>query len=410
MRLAYGTEELTIAWPSGTPDQISYRSPAVADEELDATLRNALQSPIASPRLERIAEGRRDAVILVSDVTRLSPTASFLPMLLDALNEGGIPDERIRVVVALGTHRGQTQAELRSIAGESAFRRVVVENHSAASEDCVRVGVTSLGTPIELNRKVALADLRVATGNIEPHRLVGLSGGGKALFPGVASAFSIERHHGLSQRYRAVPGYGDNPLHRDIEEACGMMPIHFLFNVVADHRRRPLAAFAGDPREAHRLGSAYAREQFLIPVQRRYDAVIASAGGFPKDMQLYQAIKSLENASGFAKPGGSILLLARCQELYGNGTFQEWAETRIDRERAVRSLEERFVLGAHKLRILERILRRHEVYLYSDIPEPIALLLGFRPVADVQAWIDDAAKRGRSLAAMPCASLTFPLP
>ncbi len=410
MRFAYGTEQLTVDWPSGEPDVISYRSSPIAEEEMDAKLREALQTPIQSSRLEELAAGRRDAVILVSDATRLSPTARFLPLLLDALNAGGIPDLRIRVVVALGTHRGQTEDELRQIAGEAAFGRVSVENHSAQSEDCVLVGTTSLGTPIELNRKVALADLRIATGNIEPHRLVGLSGGGKALFPGVASASSIERHHGLSLRYRAVPGYDDNPLHRDIEEACGMTPIHFLFNVVADHRRRPLAAFAGHPREAHRAGSAFAREQFLLPVDRRYDAVVASAGGFPKDMQLYQAIKSLENAAGFATPGGRILLIARCQELYGNGTFQEWAETRIDRARAIRRLEEQFVLGAHKLRILDRVLQRHEVYLYSDVPVPLAELLGFRPVTDVQAWIDAADREGLSLAAMPCASLTFPQP
>jgi len=410
VRFAFGTEPVTVDWPSGEPVVISYRSPAIDESELDAKLREALRAPIASPRLEQIAAGRRDAVILVSDVTRLSPTARFLPPLLDALNEGGIPDERIRVVVALGTHRAQTEAELRQIAGEAAFARVAVENHSAASEDCVLVGTTSLGTPIELNRTVALADLRIATGNIEPHRLVGLSGGGKALFPGVASAASIERHHGLSLRYRAVPGFDDNPLHREIEEACAMAPIDFLFNVVADHLRRPLAAFAGHPREAHRVGSAFAREQFLLPVERKYDAVVASAGGYPKDMQLYQAIKSLENAAGFVKPGGRILLIARCQELYGNGTFQEWAETRIDRERAVRRLEEQFVLGAHKLRILDRVLSRHEVYLYSAVPEPLASLLGFRPVADLQTWVDDTAREGLTLAAMPCASLTFPLP
>ncbi|TLS49362.1 nickel-dependent lactate racemase [Paenibacillus antri] len=408
MRFAYGTEELTVTWPYADPVVLSYRTPVAEGADADALLRQALRSPIDSPSLPELAAGRRDAVILVSDVTRLSPTASFLAQLLDALNEGGIPDERVRVVVALGTHRAQTADELRGIAGESAFRRVLVENHSAASEDCLFVGTTSLGTPIELNRKVAEADLRIATGNIEPHRLVGLSGGCKALFPGVASAASIERHHGLSHRYRAVPGFADNPLHRDIEEACAMVPIHFLYNVVADHRRRALAAFAGHPTEAHRRGASFARDQFLVSNERKYDVVVASAGGYPKDMQLYQAIKSLENAAAFAKPGGSILLIARCQELYGNGTFLEWAETRIDRERAVRELEERFVLGAHKLHILHQVLQKHRVFLYSDVPRPLAELLGFRTVSDLQLWIDEAARRGASMAAMPCASLTFP--
>ncbi|HZG55279.1 nickel-dependent lactate racemase [Paenibacillus sp.] len=410
MHLAYGTGELLVSWPAGAePDLISYAARALDPSAAEAALRRAVREPVASEPLSRLAAGRREAVILVSDVTRLCPTAEILPHLLDALNEGGLPDSRIRVVVALGTHRMQTEAELRDIAGE-AFRRVAVVNHSAAPEDCVELGTTALGTPIALNRIVAQADLRIAVGNIEPHRLVGLSGGGKALFPGVAAAPSIERHHALSRRFAAVPGYDDNPLHRDIEEAVAMCPVHFLCNVVVDHRRRLLGVFAGSLTEAHRQGARFAREQFLVPIGRRYELVVASAGGAPKDMQLYQAIKSLENAAGFAAPGAPILLVARCQEIYGNGTFQSWAETHADRERAVQRLKERFVLGAHKLRILHDIVAKHPVSLYSDIPAPLAELLGFRPVEDVQRWIEHHVRPGVRAAAMPCAALTYPHP
>ncbi|HZG86956.1 nickel-dependent lactate racemase [Paenibacillus sp.] len=407
MRFAYGNDELTVDWRQARPDIIAYSSPPIDDVRIDEALEAALREPIGCPPLSQVARDRKDAVILVSDLTRLCPTARMLPLTLDALNEGGIPDDRIRVVVALGTHRSQTERELLRIAGD-AFERVRVLNHSSAPEDCRYIGTTTLGTRIEINRAVLDAELRIAIGNIEPHRLVGVSGGGKALFPGVASSRSIEAHHALSRRFRCVPGFAENPLHRDIEEACAMAPIHFLFNVVADHLRRPLGVFAGDPSEAHREGVRFARRQFLIPVRRRYDVVVASAGGHPKDMQLYQAIKSLENAAGFAEPGGDVLLIARCEEIYGNGVFQTWAETHVDRARAIRELDERFVLGAHKLRLLHRVTQRHNVHLHSDIPEPLAVLLGVRPVYDIQSWIDERLQSHRSIAAIPCAALTFP--
>jgi len=409
LRFAYGNDELSIDWRQARPDVIAYSSPPIDDDRIDEALAQALREPIKCPPLSQVARDRKDAVILVSDLTRLCPTARMLPLALDALNEGGIPDKRIRVIVALGTHRAQTERELRRIGG-AAFDRVQIMNHSCAPEDCRYVGTTTLGTRIDINRTVLDAELRVAIGNIEPHRLVGVSGGGKALFPGVASAPSIEAHHALSRRYRSVPGFADNPLHREIDEAVAMAPIHFLFNVVADHRLRPLGVFAGDLQEAHREGIRFARRQFLVPVRRQYDVVVASAGGHPKDMQLYQAIKSLENAAGFAKPGGDVLLIARCEEIYGNGVFQTWAETHVDRERAVRELDEKFVLGAHKLRLLHRVTQRHNVYLRSDVPEPLADLLGVRPVFDVQAWIDERTQPNRSIAAIPCAALTFPTP
>lgn len=409
MLLSYGSETIPLEWPNGAnPSIITYPAAISPGHSLDHVAA-ALRSPIESPPLSQLAVGRHQAVILVSDVTRLCPTAELLPPLLDELNEGGLPDERIRIVVALGTHRVQTDAELRSIAGV-AFSRVAVENHSAALEDCVHVGVTALGTPALLNRNVVEADLRIAIGNIEPHALVGLSGGGKALFPGVAASVSIERHHALSLRYAAVPGYAENPLYRDIEQICEMVPLHFLLNVVVDHRKQVLGAFAGSVGAAHAAGGRFARQQFLVSARRKYDVVIASAGGAPKDMQLYQAIKSLENAAGFAKPGGDILLIAKCEELYGNGTFQAWNETHANRARAIERLGKEFVLGAHKLHRLHKLTSKHNVFLFSSVPPPLAALLGVEPAEDIQAWADRRFAAKLDAAVIPCASLTFPAP
>lgn len=386
-------------------------TPAAPQRRADGIglIREALAAPIGSPALGELARGRCSAVVLISDMTRLCPSHLLLPPILDALNEGGIPDDRIRVIVALGTHRAQTDEELRRLTG-AAYDRVRVENHSSLPEDNIRVGTTSFGTVVALNPAVVEADLRIATGNIEPHRLVGMSGGVKALFPGVASRDSIQQHHARSLTDRATPGDTDNSLYRELEEIARIVPVHFLCNVVVDPHRQPIAAFAGNPDAAHRRGIAFAKGCFLTPVPRKYDVVIASAGGSPKDMQLYQAIKSLENAAEFAKDGGAVLLIARCEERYGNAAFQEWTETHVDRERAIRHLSETFVLGAHKLAILDKVLRRVQAFLYSDLPPPISALLGFTPVGDPSGWVRERLRPETAVAAMPVASLTFPEP
>jgi nickel-dependent lactate racemase len=405
--LAYGHETVTLPLDPACYDVIHY-CPAETEEPPEQLVRRSLESPIQSLRLSQMAAGRKRVVILISDITRLSPSYIMLPALLDELNRGGISDERIQVIVSLGMHRKQTEEELRYLAGP-VYDRVQIANHSAASEDCMYLGTTKLGTPVEVNRTVVQADLRIATGNVEPHRLVGVSGGVKALFPGVASGRSIEQHHSLSHIYKAVPGYSDNPLHQDLEEISAFVPIHFLLNVVVDHRRQLYGAYAGHPQSAHKAGVSTAREHFLVPVRQTYETIIVSTGGKPKDMQLYQAIKSLENAAGFAKPGGTILLIAKCEELYGNGTFQLWTETRSDREEALKQLKNKFVLGAHKLQVLDQVMKNHTVYLFSDIPKPITELLGFHYVHSLPEWCEThIASNGSKAGIMPVGSLTFP--
>jgi nickel-dependent lactate racemase len=403
-----GHVELTIDCPN-SPAIIDYHSEAGGSAE--AIIEEALRHPVAGKPLHELAAGRSRAVILVSDGTRLCPSRLFLPALLGALNRGGIADDRIRIVVALGMHRKHTDAELKRLVGEEAFERVAVVNHSAQSEDCIAAGTTSLGTPIEINRLVVEADLLIATGNIEPHRLVGVSGGVKALIPGTASHRCIEANHALSGRYKAALGDPDNPIHRDLEEALAFVPIHFLFNVIANHRQELLEAYSGELIPTHRRGLEAARKRFFVPVSSQYDIVLASTGGSPKDLQLYQAIKTMQNASAFTKPGGSIVLLARCEEMFGNGIFQYWVETIRDRPTMLRKLKEQFVLGAHKVAQIEQIVSKHTVYLYSDMPDALIELAGFIPVNDLQQLVSSVIhNEDCEVAMMPHGALTFPAP
>lgn len=379
-------------------------------------LARALAAPVESLRLQELAQGKKNAVILISDGTRLCPSHLLLPRLLDELNAGGIPDGRIRIIVALGMHRLHTRDELEQLAGPEVYRRVEVRNHSALEEDCIYLGETSRGTPVAVNRHFVEAELRIATGNIEPHRLAGMSGGVKAVIPGCASKRCIEANHSLSRTNKARPGFVDNAVHEDLEEAQRFVPIHYLLNVVVNHRKEILAAAAGSPLPVHRSLSEQASKIFFVEApDERYDLTVVSAGGAPKDMQLYQAVKTLQNASDITKPGGSILLLAECREHYGNGVMQLWAETMEDRQAVLQALERQFVLGAHKLEHLYKINGKHRVWLHSSMPNPLLELMGFQTGGDrLQDTLDMILERpwpsgGRPRTAlMPYGALTFP--
>lgn len=413
-QLPYGTSFIPCRLEHVPYDWIRYHDPLSSGKPAGPDdLERALDRPIASPPLEQLARGKSRAVILISDSSRLVPTADFLELLVNRLNRAGLPDSRIQVIVALGLHRKQTDDELVQLAGERVRNRVQVLNHSALEEHCILVGHTSRGTPVEINRHVVEADLRIATGNIEPHRLVGISGGVKALVPGAASRRFIEAHHAMSRQYKAEPGNPDNPLHRDLEEAAALVPLHFLFNVIVNHERKIVKAVCGEVTAAHRAGVEWARRMFTVPAAKQYDVVIVSPGGHPKDMHLYQTIKTLQNAAQIAKPGGRIICAARCEEHYGNGVLQSWIETIHDPDIMLEKLSKQFVPGAHKVEHIRKLVGEHRVYLYSQLPPPAAKLAGFDPVENLQALLDEIDREGRerklSVAVMPFGALTFPV-
>ncbi|MFK7697442.1 nickel-dependent lactate racemase [Paenibacillus sp. HJGM_3] len=406
-QLPYGSTTVPVRLPAeATVQEITYRLEASADAA--SLLRQALAHPIGSEPLHRVAQGKRSAVILISDPSRLCPSYLLLPYLLEELNRGGLPDEAIRIVVALGAHRKLSAAELKTLTGPDVYKRVSVLNHSAQPEDCVYLGTSTRGTPFEINRHAATADLIVATGNIEPHRLVGISGGVKAIVPGVASLRCIEHNHALSQQFQVQPGHVDNPIHRDLEEVVPYLPPTFLLNVIVDHNRTVGGAVAGHLLEAHRVGLRQAVSSFLVPPAGPFDMVIASAGGHPKDMHLYQALKTLQNAASLTRPGGAIVLVASCAERFGNGIFQYWMETMPDRAMMVARLKEQFTLGAHKVEHLDKVLAQCTVYLYSDIPDAIVELTGLLPTHDLTETARACVASGLTrVAVLPYGALTF---
>lgn len=265
--------------------------------------------------------------------------------------------------------------------GEEIPRRVRVINHDPL--DTIHLGITSAGTPVEILRPVVEADFRICLGNLELHYFAGYSGGAKAILPGCASRATIHANHAMMIRPEAAAGRLDgNPVRADIEEGAAMLGVDFILNVVVDSRHRIVEAMAGDGRLAHRQGCEMVARRAKVQIERLADMVLVSAGGAPKDVNLYQAQKALDNAAYAVKEGGIVILIAECREGMGNQTFEKWVTTATSPDELLGRIQQKFVLGGHKAAAIASVLKRARVYLVSALPEELVRRCGLVPFSD----------------------------
>jgi nickel-dependent lactate racemase len=351
-----------------------------AAEDEGEILRQALENPIGSPRLRQLARPGQQVAIVTSDMTRPCPSDKLLPPILAELNAAGVPDADITVIVALGLHRAQTHDELNELLGAEVCRRVRVLNHDP--EQVVRLGMTSRGTPVEFFRPLVEADLRVCLGNLEFHYFAGFSGGAKAILPGCASKATVNANHALMVQAGAVAGKLEgNPVRADIEEGVATLGIDFILNVVVDGHHRITGAVAGHAEQAHRQGCALVAQRGSVPIPQLADVVVVSAGGYPKDVNMYQAQKALDNAVHAVRRGGVIIWVAECVEGLGGKTFENWLREAGQPDQVLEKIQREFVLGGHKAAAIAAVLKRAAVYLVSGLEEKVLAGSGLVPFA-----------------------------
>ncbi|EEG77390.1 nickel-dependent lactate racemase [Dethiobacter alkaliphilus] len=293
-------------------------------------VKEAMENPIGSPRLREIGKPGETAAIVVGDMTRLWVRHHILlPLILDELNESGIPDESITVVSATGAHREQSREEHIQIIGEEAYNRVKVVDHKCQADNLVDYGTTTHGTPVRINREVAEADRVILTGGIVYHFLAGYGGGKKAIMPGVADYNGIMANHrlalnpdgpGLNPHVCAGKMDG-NPLSDDMIQAIKKVGVDFIVNTITNDEHKIGLAVAGDVVAAHEKGAALVDEYFGVAIDRQADLVIASCGGYPKDINFYQTYKTTHNMVPALKKGGVGILLTESCEGVGNDLF-----------------------------------------------------------------------------------------
>ena len=312
IKLGFGQGFLKLMLDEGAEVVAEQELSAAPDGEIERSLDESL-----GKRLEELA-GFRSASILASDITRPVPSNILLPPLIQRLKELGVMD--IRVVFGLGTHRRMTEDEVRRLL--QGCIKVPHMQHDISR--CVHLGETVRGTPVEINDTVASSDLIIATGNIEYHYYAGYSGGATAVLPGVSSEDSVIRNHELMRDPRSATGRLDSPVRLDMEDAAAVTGLDFILNAVLNGRNEIVQAVAGDYIQAHRSGAATVDRMYRRRVEPA-DIVVTCAGGRPKDLNLFQAQKALDNAKNAALPGGSIILVAECCEGLGHPVFERWS-------------------------------------------------------------------------------------
>jgi len=364
-------------------------SPSAADEQ--AEIRRALAEPIGAPRLSELAAAARTAAVVVSDVTRPCPSHRILPALLEELSP--LRPEQISILFALGGHRPHSPEEQVRLVGEEVARSGVRLLDLETSR-CRPVGTTSRGTRLEVFEPYLDADLRVCVGNIEYHYFAGFSGGAKAVVPGLCSYAAISDNHSMMLAPTARAGIMEgNPVREDIDEAAEMIGIDFILNVLLDEEKRIWHAVAGHFLAAHRAGAEIYDRRCDLRIAEAADVVIASPGGRPKDINLYQAQKTLDNVSGAVKDGGVIVLVARCPEGFGQRVFEEWM-TGMGRPQAlIDRIRREFVLGGHKAAAVAGLLDRADVYLVSEFPDDVVRRMCMTPFSSVDEAVAAALAR-----------------
>ena len=364
--------------------------PAGAPAELVAGALDSCAEAIA-----RFRPGEK-VVIVTSDITRPTGSEIYLPILVERLNRAGVRDRDIEIIIALGIHRKQTETEQRRIVGEL-YGRIRVSDHDCDAPGALAyLGETAGGIPVEVNRSVAEADRLILTGAVTFHYFAGFGGGRKSLLPGVSSRKSCMASHfallnngeGSGKNPKAVTGNLEgNPVHEAMLEACAMRPPDFILNTVLTPDKRILAAFAGDWREAHLAGCRFYARAFSYPIPVQADLVVVSCGGFPKDINLIQAHKSMEYASRALKPGGVMVLFAECRDGYGNATFFNWFRFASCGE-LESALRKRYEINGQTAWSVKEKAERFRIVLVSKLPPAEVSAMGMIPAHTPQQALD----------------------
>ncbi len=376
----------------------------------EAEVKRSLENPIGTDRLKNIVRKGEKIVIVTSDITRPMPSQIALPPVIDELKKADIEEKDITIVLALGSHRPHTDDEKKALVGDEIYHSDI-KIIDSDMDQCVNLGRCKNGTPVDIFEPVVKADRIICMGNIEYHYFAGYSGGAKALMPGVSSHDAIQVNHSNMIHSEAYAGnLKTNPVRQDIDEAGEYIKIDFIVNVVLDDKKKIVKAVSGHYIHAHREGCCVLDQMYGIKMTEQADIVVVSPGGFPKDINIYQSQKGLDNAKHAVKKGGIIILCASAKEEFGEKTFEEWMLNMSPRE-MIKEIQKNFKLGGHKAAAIAMILQDTQIYMVSDLKEELVRNINLIPFKTVQEAIHSALlKLGKDskILVMPSAGSTLP--
>lgn len=386
MKLKYGKKEVRLPIQDKNIIKILNLEKQEVLLNPENKLRELLKNPIGSPSLKDliIQKKAKKILIIVNDITRPTPYEIILPPLLDELHQIGIKKENIIFIIATGIHRSNSPEEIREIFGENIFSAYKFINHDCDNSLQKDLGKLKSGNKLWVNPIISETDFIITTGVIVPHYFAGFSGGRKSILPGICGKKTIEANHARMVHADSRAGnFKGNPVHEEMQEAAEKVGVDFNINVVTDENHKIVEIVAGELLTSWRQGVEVCKKIYLCPIKKKAEVVIVSAGGYPKDINVYQAQKALNNAYQAIKPGGTIILTAECLEGYGEAIFEKWIEEANTPDDIIKRLKNKFVLGGHKAYAIAKLTKEAEVILISSLPSDKARKLFFIPMENI---------------------------
>ncbi len=401
------------------PNEINI--PNLSQEDI---IKEAFENPIASARLREIVKAGDKVCVVIPDITRAwqSPHI-YVPLIIDELNKGGIKDDDILLVSATGSHRFQTEEEFKKLVTEDIYKRIKIIDHDCKDEEnLVYVGETMRGTPVKLNKKAMECDHLILAGGVIYHFLAGFGGGRKYILPGISGFETIMKNHSYSLNEGLGSGSNpnvksgniseSNPVHCDMLEAASFARPSFILNVVVNSEKRITHAFAGNYIKAHEAGTQIVESVDGVDICQKAEMVIASACGYPKDINLYQTSKTIFNAVEALKEKGVMIIVSECSEGFGNTSTENMMlnfDNMLDREKNIR---EEYSIGKGIAYLECEIAEKYHFILVSDIEQKLLNKTKVKVVKTVQEAIDLAykikGKKDLKTYMMPYGANTFP--
>jgi len=393
-QVPFGTSQLSFDIPA--EDQIDWIEPTFTLPSPDPI--NEVRMALDNPMGKQLPKKKKSAnvAIAVNDKTRPVPNNQMIPPLLEKLESLGYSLDDIHFFIATGTHLPLTQEEINTLLPKELTRNCACVSHDCDDQtNLVHLGETSRNTPIWVNKKYYEADVKIVVGNIEPHHFAGFSGGFKTSVIGLGGRVMINRNHAFLMDLNSTIGkVKDNPLRNDIDEIGKKIGTQYALNVVMNTKREIVKSFFGDPWKVLTTGILDSTKICMTPAKRKYPIVIASAGGHPKDINLYQAQKALTHASLLCQDNGVVILVARCPEGSGSKGFEDFMFTVDTPEKALEQFKLReFVVGPHKAFQFARELVRIKVILVSGLENELVKKLMLIPATN----LPDAISKARNL-------------
>lgn len=399
IHLDYGKSGLDVDLPDGNVAGVLDLTPAAPLDDPAQRVRQCLAEPIGTRPLADLGRGRKSACLVVCDITRPVPNAVTLPPILETLESCGIPAAQVTILIATGTHRPSSEAEMVTILGDEVLAKGCrIVNHFCEDPTTHRdLGTTPNGIPVSLDTRYLDADLKITCGLIEPHFMAGYSGGRKMVMPGIAALATIQAWH--SPRFLEHPKATNgitrgNPVHEENTRIAGMAPPDMIVDVVLDTSRRMTGVFAGEMAPAWETGTAFVERHVRAAVAGPVDVVVTTSAGWPLDLTYYQTVKGMVGALPIVKPGGHIIIASACAEGIGGADFTRTLLGTKNLETLMTQMQQPDwtpIPDQWQIEELAKAVRANPVVCVTDgIPDALMTQLFATPARSVESAVADA--------------------